>query len=391
MRFLLRRPWSGLVAVIAVALIGFLAWHARESGGTASVEKETSASVGETRPLLRLSAEDARRAGLVIKPLQPAPAADAVELFGTVEVNKDKLARVVSPVAGRLAKINVNLGDTVGAGATLALIDSSESGVARAAYLQAQTEVALAASNLERIRGLVAGGSMARKEELKARADHEKARAALNATAAKLKALGLEPGAGGTGTLTVAAPFAGSIVEKTAVLGEHTQAYQPLFSTGDLSSLWIQADIYERDLGRVAGGATATVSVAAFPGKSFTGKVTYVSSALDRETRTAKARIEVANPEGALKPGMFATVDVATSAPEPVLQVPETALVLLQGQMTAFVSDRGGFVPRPVETGPRRGGQIVVTSGLEPGDAVVVAGAYALKARLLKSQIGDVD
>jgi len=131
--------------------------------------------------------------------------------------------------------------------------------------------------------------------------------------------------------------------------------------------------------------------VAAFPGKNFTGKVTYVSSALDRETRTAKARIEVANPEGALKPGMFATVAVATSAPEPVLQVPETALVLLQGQMTAFVSDGDGFVPRPVETGARRGGQIVVTSGLEPGDAVVVAGAYALKARLLKSQIGDVD
>jgi membrane fusion protein, heavy metal efflux system len=175
------------------------------------------------------------------------------------------------------------------------------------------------------------------------------------------------------------------------VLGEHTQSYQPLFSIGDLSSLWIQADIYERDLGRVAAGAPATVSVAASPRKSFTGKVTYVSSVLDRETRTAKARIEVANPEAALKPGMFATAAVATSAPEPVLQVPETALVLLQGQMTAFVSAEDGFVPRPVETGARRGGQIVVTSGLEPGDEVVVAGAYALKARLLKSQIGDVD
>ena len=108
MRFLLRRPWVGLAAVLAVGLIGFLAWHARESGGTASVEKETAAPAGETRPLLRLSADDARRAGLVIKPLEATPAADAVELFGTVEVNKDKLARVVSPVAGRLAKINAN-------------------------------------------------------------------------------------------------------------------------------------------------------------------------------------------------------------------------------------------------------------------------------------------
>src|SRR5437868_8487932 len=171
MRFLLHRPWAGLVAVIAVGFIGFIAWHTRESGGTASVEKETAAPAGETKPPLRLSADDARRAGLIVKPLEATPAADTVELFGTVEVNKDKLARVVSPVAGRLAKINANLGDTVGAGATLALIESSESGDARATYIQAQTEVTLAASNLERIRGLVAGGSMARKEELKARAD----------------------------------------------------------------------------------------------------------------------------------------------------------------------------------------------------------------------------
>ena len=131
-------------------------------------------------------------------------------------------------MAGRLAKISGNLGDAVGAGTTLALIESSESGEARAAYIQAQTEVALAGSNLERIRSLVAGGSMARKEELKARADHEKARAALNAAAAKLKAFGLEPGAGGTGTLTVTAPFAGNVIAKIAVLGEHGPAYLPL-------------------------------------------------------------------------------------------------------------------------------------------------------------------
>jgi membrane fusion protein, heavy metal efflux system len=112
---------------------------------------------------------------------------------------------------------------------------------------------------------------------------------------------------------------------------------------------------------------------------------------LDRETRTAKARIEVANPEGLLKPGMFATISVDTAAIDPALQVPERALVLLQGQMTAFVRGGDGFEPRPVETGPRRGDQIVVTSGLEPGDEVVVAGAYALKARLLRSQLGKND
>ena len=388
MRILLHRYWAGLFALVVIALGAVILWPTPESGGTTSAEKETAAAHGDET--LRLSADDARRAGLVVKRLEPEETVDAVELFGTVEVNKDKLARVVSPVAGRVAKINANLGDRGRAGDPLALIESSESGEARAAYAQAHTELTLAGSNLNRIRSLVTGGSLARKEELRARADYEKARAALNAAGAKLKALGLEPGAGGTGMLAVTAPFAGSIVEKTAVLGEYTQAYQALFSIGDLSSVWIQADLYERDLGHVAVGAPATVSVAAFPDKSFTGKMTYVSSLLDRETRTAKARIEVANPEEALKPGMFATISVANSAVHSMLQVPETALVLLQGQLTAFVSTEEGFEPRPVETGPRRNGKIIITSGLEPGDEVVVAGAYALKARLLKAQIGDV-
>lgn len=386
----LRRYWPGLLALVGIGLVAVLLWPSPQSGGKGSAETQTAPVAGETKPL-RLSADDARRAGLVVKRLEPAQTAEAIELFGTVEVNRDRLARVVSPVAGRVAKINANLGDTVRAGDTLALIESSEIGDARSAYAQAQTELALTAGNFDRIRGLVAGGSLARKEELQARAEHDKARAALNAAAAKLRALGVDPGARGTGTLALAVPFAGSVVEKTAVLGEHTQAYQALFGIGDLSSLWIQADLYERDLGSVVVGAPAMVSVAAFPSKSFTGKVTYVSSALDRETRTAKARIEVANPDEALKPGMFATAAVSTSAPEPVLQVPETALVLVQGQMTAFVSACEGFEPRPVETAARHGGQIIVTSGLEPGDEVVVAGAYALKARLLKAQIGDVD
>jgi cobalt-zinc-cadmium efflux system membrane fusion protein len=283
--------------------------------------------------------------------------------------------------------INGNLGDVVRAGGTLALVESSESGDARAAYAQAQAELALAASSLDRIRNLVSGGSLARKEELKARADYEKARAAVNAAAARLQAIGIEPGTGPGGRLALTAPFAGTVVEKAAVLGENTQAYQPLFGIADLSSLWIQANIYERDLGRVSVGAPASATVAAFPDRTFPGKVNYVSSILDPDTRTAKARIEVANPDGALKPGMFASVSVDASAPQAVLQVPETALVLLQGQLTAFVRAADGFRPRPVETGKRRGGEIVVTSGLEPGDEVVTVGAYALKARLLKSQI----
>lgn len=387
MRINPRWRWAGVLIPIGLALAAVILWQASQGARTPEPAAKPAA---ETKPL-QLSADDARRAGLVVKRLEPTQAAETIELFGTVELDKDKLARVVAPAAGRLTKINANLGNVVRAGDQLALIESSESGEARGAYAQAQSELALAASNLDRIRGLVAGGSLARKEEIRARADYEKARAALNTAAARLNALGLAAGSGGTGTLAVTAPFSGTVVEKAVVLGEYTQAYQALFSIADLSSLWIQANLYERDLGRVGVGSPASVSVAAFPDRKFAGKVTYVSSTLDRETRTAKARIEVANPDGLLKPGMFATIAVATPATETVLQVPETAVVLLQGQSTVFVSAENGFEPRPVETGARRSEKIVVTSGLEPGDEVVMAGAYALKARLLKSQLGGAD
>ena len=378
---------AGLLLVLALVVITGIFWGLRHGGAAETAKAEPKEA--EHKPLA-LSEDDARRAGLSVKRLEAAPAVETVELFGTAEVSQNRLAKVVSPAAGRIATVRAQLGDTVKPGDMLAQLDSSESGDARAAYAQAQSELALAQTSLARTASLVAAGSIARKEELKARADAEKARAALGAAAAKLKAFGLTPGAA-NGVLTLTAPLAGSVVEKTAVAGEHVQAYQALFSIGDLSTLWIQADVYERDLGRVGVGDTAEITAASLPQKRVTGKVTYVSGVLDRETRTAKARIELANPGGALRPGMFVNVSVAGQAKGEVLEVPETALLLVQGQMTAFVRDGEGFAARPVETGARHGGRITVTSGLEAGDEVVVAGAYALKARLLKSQIGDAD
>ena len=175
------------------------------------------------------------------------------------------------------------------------------------------------------------------------------------------------------------------------MLGEYAQPYQAMFTIADLSSVWIEVDIYERDLSAVAVGAQATATVAAYPGERFAGKVTYISSLLDRETRTAKARVELSNPDGRLKPGMFADVLIDTPTKTEAIRLPDTALVLLQGQMTAFVGGEEGFEARPVETGERAGGMVTIRSGLDPGERVVTAGAYALKARLLKSQIGAAD
>src|SRR6185437_8405909 len=163
---------------------------------------------------------------------------------------------------------------------------------------------------------------------------------------ARLATLGVaaEPPAGSSpASLTVSAPLAGTIVERTAVLGEYAQAYQPLFTVADLSTVWVETNLYDRDLAHVAVGASATITVSAYSDRRFDGKVTYIGNILDKDTRTAVARIEVANVDGRLKPGLFANVEIATSGKRKALRVPEGALVLLQGQMTAFVANGDGF------------------------------------------------
>lgn len=341
---------------------------------------------------VRLSADEIRRAGVKIERLAPAEFADTLAAFGTIGANRNSFARVTSPVAGRLVKIVVDLGAQVSAGETLATLESPELAEVRTAYQQGKTELDLAQINFDRAQKLFVDKSVAQKDLLRVQADYERARSALAAVEAKLATLGVAaaaPAGSSPAFLAVNAPLAGTVVERTAVLGEYAQAYQALFTVADLSTVWVETNLYDRDLADVAVGAPATVTVSAFPNLRFAGKVTYIGNILDKDTRTAVARVEVSNIDGRLKPGLFANVEIEKTRRQAALRVPENALVLLQGQMTAFVAHGDDFEPRPVEIGERNGGMIVIKSGLEADDQVVVAGAYALKARLLKSQIGD--
>jgi cobalt-zinc-cadmium efflux system membrane fusion protein len=174
------------------------------------------------------------------------------------------------------------------------------------------------------------------------------------------------------------------------VQGELATPEEPLFTVADLSPVWVQASVAETDLRRVRVGAPAAIEVAAYPGERFHGRVTYVSSVLDKETRTVQARIEVPNPKGRLKVEMFATAFVESEGVHGSgLVVPPEAVVLIDGKPTLFVHEDGRFEPRNVVLGPRLANGTVVSSGVEPGERAVVAGAYTLKARILKSQMGE--
>lgn len=343
---------------------------------------------------LALTPEQVKAAGIIVAELMEQDVSDQITVTATITADQNKLAHIAPRVAGKLTRVLVDLGDKVKAGQSLALIDSIEVGEAQSSYAQATSEHDLAVAGMERAQKLFAEQIIPQKDYLRARADVEKTKAVLRAADEKRHALGLAgQGAQGAGrsVFPVSAPFPGTVIEKQAVVGELAQPDKSLFSVADLSRVWIETNLYEKDLGAVRTGAPATITVAAYPGKVFKGKVSYISSVMDKESRTIHARVELANPDGLLKLGMFATASIAAQGTEKALLLPDDAVVLIQGQPTAFVLEEGGYEARAVSLGEKLHGKVILKNGIEAGEKVVTSGAYALKARILKSQIGDAD
>lgn len=358
-----------------------------EANGTGEKKDEHGAT-----GLLKLSADEAKTAGIKVEELKPQSLVDQVVLTATIRANQDRIAHVAPRVSARIVRVNANLGDRVKPGQALAQLDSIELGDAHSAYRQAQSQLSLAKSDFERAQKLKADDIIAEKDFLRARSEFDKARSSLRAAEDKLTLLDSshqESESGPTSQFPVKAPFAGTVIEKNAVLGELAQPDKSIFTVADLSTLWIEANLFEKDLGKVRVGAAAGVTVTAYPGEIFKGRLTYISSAVDKESRAVQARVEVPNPDGRLKAEMFATASIDTASTSKALTLPQEAVLLVNGQQMAFVQEAGGFEPRAVELGDKVGGRVVVRSGIKEGEQVVVGGGYALKARMLKSQIGD--
>ena len=194
-------------------------------------------------------------------------------------------------------------------------------------------------------------------------------------------------------TMTLHAPVSGVVVDKPVIQGQAVQAGQALYTIADLSRVWVEAELREADAGSVREGSPATVELAAFPGRPLAGTVEYVYPTLQREARTLKARIALPNPEGRLKPGMFATVRF--SAPvRTALTVPSPAVVRTGERSIVFVDLGGGRIaPAEVETGRTAGDHTEVLAGLEPGQRVVTSAQFLLDsesnlAETMRSMIG---
>ncbi len=378
------QPWIQR-GMLLVVLLTLAACGGARSGDI--VEEEDQA---DDHDVVQLDSTAIAIAGITLVSVETVQTT-SLPVTGTITYTADRVSHVGPSIEGRIARVLVDLGTTVTTGQPLAILESPEVGHLRAAEEEAAALVGIARENFEREHRLEEQGISSRKELLDAEADLRRAEAALNGARQRLRVLGAGEGHGGQYAL--AAPFQGVVVARHATLGEVAGSTDQLFTVADLDRLWIELDIYERDLSRVRPGQTVEITTAAYPGRVFPGEIAYVGDILDLASRTVRLRVELPNLDRALRPGMFATANIHVDrAGVPVMVIPAEAVQQVEGRTAVFVpgDQIGEFRVQTIEVGePADGGRIIVLSGLEAGNRVVGPGAFALRSELARAEIGE--
>ena len=310
---------------------------------------------------------------------------------GTITYDANRVSHIGARTDGRVVEVRADLGMRVRRGQALLHLESPQVGQIRAEEREAEALVRIARENFAREQRLEQQGISSRKELLEAEAELRRAEASLQSAEAQLQVLGAGHGTGGH--FDIASPFAGVVVARDVSLGEMATPGDTLFTLADLSEVWIELDVFERDLARVRVGQEVVVTTTAYASRTFPGRIVYIGDILDPSKRTVRARVEIPNADGALKPGMFATANIQVGAGGPALVVvPQDAVQEVEQKQVVFVpGDRTGeFRAVPVEVGETLdGGRVVIRSGLQSGARIVVAGAFALRSELAKGEIGE--
>jgi cobalt-zinc-cadmium efflux system membrane fusion protein len=366
---------------------------------------------------VELSPEAITNAGLTIAAVTSRPLPTIIDMTGGVTAEDARVAHIRPLARGLVERVWVSLGERVTRGQPLATYDNIQLGElvgeylgARAVLQQAEADLDVKRRVVERGRQLIKLEAIAQQEldlreaELKtAEASVTRDQATVSRVEEQLHRFGLSdvdltklsPTSGESphreaSHAVLRAPFDGVITKYDVAQGEVVEPEQELFTVTDLSQVWVLADIYEKDITKVRAGTNAIVRVDAYPDRAFNGRVTYVADLIDPRTRSAKARVVVANPDAALKLDMFARVSVPTADARDALVVPVAAVQTIDNQSVVFVkAGDTRFERRSVELGATAGDLIEIRSGLTAGDAVVGAGSFHLKTALLRERIGD--
>jgi len=353
-------------------------------------------SAGEALLVRLPSMRSAELAGLAVGHAEESQSGTTISLLGEVRYDGNRLARLTPLADGVIAEIRADVGQVVARGETLAVINSPAAAVAKAGYrtsIHTEQRAAAALARSEQLQQEDIGSRRALEE---ARAEHGSAAVAVSLARQGLLTLGLREaeidglGDSATSGLALRAPFAGTVVERNAVLGAAVTSGEALFEVADLSQMWVELSVPEEAAPKIAVGTPVQLRVRTLPSDSPTGQVTWVAPVVDEKTRMVRARAVVPNPHGALRQGMFADVSAVLDASTDSVLLPASAVHRLSDLPFVFVQQEADlFAARRVEVGDRLpSDEYVIRTGISADDSVVLTGGFTLKSALLASRLG---
>ena len=393
-----------LMCAVALVLAGLLLWrrppaptqegHAAHADAHGHDDRHEEAGAAGNAPEaergIALTEAQIRSSGIVVASAGPALIQERLHLPAQVTVDAERTVALAAPAAGIVEAVRVSAGSVVTKGQALVLVRSPEVAQWRAELGSAQARRQLARSTHEREQSLWKQGISARQDADAAQAALSEAEFAVQAARQRLRALGVAATGDGSGSVAIAAPFAGIVLDKPAVAGQSVDARTALLSLADLSRVWVEAALPADSLAQVAVGMPAKVGVSAGPAQ-LEGTVSFVGPVLGEATRMATARVALPNPGLRLRPGMLASVDLLGQAATVPVTVASDAVQTIHEHPVVFVRTAGGFRAQDVTLGRSDGKRTEIVQGLAAGTAYAAAGSFVLKADLGKADAEHED
>jgi len=373
--------WFAIAVVVVVLFIStwFLLSHrSRAVTHDQPADSETKSSFATLSP--------EQRAAIAVEVAQTRTLQGDVAAPGKIVFNGNRVTPVFSQFSGRVVRLMSEIGTTVRSGQAIGMIDTPDIVGMQSDYRERAARLAEAEAIPKR------DLQQAQADESRAADDLQRAQSAIAAARGRLRSAGMSEDEINRLAATshsvnrivpLVAPISGTITERKGGLGQIVQpgSGDPLFMIADLSSVWVNADVYEDQLAYIKQGAGVKIRTPAYPTETFDARVDQIGSTLDADKHTVAVRCVVANARGRLKPGMFATVVLRAAATETAITVPASAILVEGDRRSVFVEESPGkYVKRSVETGTEIDGAVVVRTGVKEGERVVVRGSLLISS-----------
>ena len=381
-----------VVFLVVCAFAGVVACD-KTADQTPEVKK---AVVGDRPGVFRLTSEALARTVIEVSPVIHGELRVSREFPATVQPNENELAEVTTLIRGRVVKVYVDVGQDVKKDALLALLHSTDLGLAEGAYLKSAAKLHEAELAYERAKGLQEQKVVSLAELQRREAAMKTARAEAREARNRLELFGtprqeierLDREDTIQADVSLRAPFDGRVIMRNITRGEVVETQQKLFTIADLSDVWVVGSVPEKDVQYIRKDQRVNVIASAYPHAVIPGTITYIGDVLDPATRTMRLRVTVSNPDRLLKPEMFAVVLVYAASTPGALTVPAAAVQNSPAGKMVFVQlGTGNFEVRKIKVGSEQGEVVTVLEGLSAGEQVVTRGSFALKSEMERHKI----